>query len=180
MSCPTELQGIGLTCTDSMGGIKRVLIALRSDVKSITLDEATGTVTAIEMEEGKTFKEFSFRKQTGSLTSTRTIDDAAASNFTTSELTLQFSKADSVKRLAIEALIAANSVVIVETQLQDEDGALSRYQYMGLQNPVTCTASTSVTGTAFGDLNGYTITLQDLEPQYPPFVKAEIVDALVA
>lgn len=177
MSCPKNLQGIGLSCADAMGGIKRVLIALADDIKSVTI--ANGIVTALELNDAKSFKEFAFRKQTGQYTSTVANDDAAGTSSVTTELTLQFSKADNVKRLAIQSLINANSVVIIETQMKDEDELHTQYVYLGVDNPVTCTTATQVSGTAAGDLNGFTITLQDLSRELPPFVDSAIVDQLV-
>lgn len=185
MSCPVTLKSIGLTCADAMGGIKRIYVALQSDVSSMTVED--GVVTAITMANGKKFTTFEFRKQTGAYTSTVANDDAAGTSSVTTELTLQFSKADNVKRMAIQALINANAVVIVETQLRDAEGAdgsegseYMQYILLGVDNPVTCTAGTMVSGTAVGDLNGFTLTLQDLSRELPPFVGSTVVNGVIA
>lgn len=172
MSCPTTLTGIGLSCADAIGGIKRVLIALDSDVTAVTVDSTTDVISAITMASSAKFKEFRFRKQTGSYTSTVANDDAAGTSSVTSEISLQFTKAEATSRLAIQALINANAVAIVEDQL-------GNFIYFGFDNPVTCTAGTMVSGTAVGDLNGFTLTLQDLSRQLPHFVDSSIIGGLL-
>lgn len=162
------LSAIDARCETSFGGIKRVLVALRDDV-TVTKDE-TG-ITAITIAEGKKFVEWQFRKNTGSLTSTVTSDTAIGNTFATTEVTLQFTKAEATKRLAIQSAINASSVVIVEDMY-------GQYIYLGLENEVVVSAATMVTGTAAADLNGFTLTFQDIATQLPYFVEASVVEGL--
>lgn len=162
------LSAIDARCETSFGGIKRVLVALRDDV-TVTKDD-TG-ITAITLGEGKNFVEWQFRKNTGSLTSTVTSDTAIGNTFATTEVTLQFTKAEATKRLAIQSAINASSVVIVEDMY-------GQYIYLGLENEVVVSAATMVTGTAAADLNGFTLTFQDIATQLPYFVAASVVEGL--
>lgn len=162
------LSAIDARCETSFGGIKRVLVALRDDV-TVTKDD-TG-ITAITLAEGKKFVEWQFRKNTGSLTSTVTSDTAIGNTFATTEVTLQFTKAEATKRLAIQSAINASSVVIVEDMY-------GQYIYLGLENEVVVSAATMVTGTAAADLNGFTLTFQDIATQLPYFVEASVVEGL--
>lgn len=162
------LSAIDARCETSFGGIKRVLVALRDDV-TVTTD-STG-ITAITLATDKKFVEWQFRKNTGSLTSTVTSDTAIGNTFATTEVTLQFTKAEATKRLAIQSAINASSVVIVEDMY-------GQYIYLGLENEVVVSAATMVTGTAAADLNGFTLTFQDIATQLPYFVEANIVENL--
>lgn len=165
------LSAIDARCETSFGGIKRVLVANRDDVEvSTTKDEVTGEVTGITSINGK-FVQWLFRKNTGSLTSTVTSDTAIGNTFATTEVTLQFTKAEATKRLAIQSAINAGSVVIVEDMY-------GQYIYLGLENEVVVSTATMVTGTAAADLNGFTLTFQDIATQLPHFVEASIVDGL--
>ena len=162
------LSAIDARCETSFGGINRVLVALRDDV-TVTKDN-TG-ITAITLAQSKNFVEWQFRKNTGSLTSTVTSDTAIGNTFATTEVTLQFTKAEATKRLAIQSAINASSVVIVEDMY-------GQYIYLGLENEVVVSAATMVTGTAAADLNGFTLTFQDIATQLPYFVEASVVEGL--
>ena len=112
MACSTVLTGIALDCANA-GGIKKVYIAPITDVTSVTV--TAGKVTAITMGEvGKKFKEYSFRKNTASLTKTATKDDAAGTYFVTTTLTAQFNKMETVKRTEMVALARTNCYVIAK------------------------------------------------------------------
>lgn len=162
------LGAIDARCDNSMGGIKRVLIANRDDVTATVTDNE---ITAITLESGKSFVEWKFRKNTGSLTSTVTSDPTIGNSFATTDVNLQFSKAEQSKRLHIQSAINANAVVIVEDMY-------GQYIYLGLENEVTVTSATMVTGTASADLNGFTLVFQDIATELPHFVDKAIVDAL--
>ena len=158
MACTQTISGIDTSCASQYGGIKAVYICNRSEVASFTVTQ--DKVSAITLTSGSWLKTFNFRKQTGSLTSTFTIDDTTGTKYCSSSLTLQFSKMETTKRVSIQALIMGETCVIVE----DNNG--SKW-LLGYDNPVTATESTAVTGTNFGDLNGFTLTLSDTSSEYP-------------
>lgn len=179
MACNTvTLNGIDARCHTSAGGIKRVLIANVDDVKEIIIDweEATQTgsdmVTAITMNADKKFAEWRFRKNTGSLSTSLASDPAIGNTTVTTELNLQFTKAEAVKRLEIQSAINAAAIVIVEDMY-------GQYILLGNENEVVVSAASMVTGTAATDLNGFTLTLQDISSKLPHFVEAEIIDGLL-
>jgi nitrogen fixation protein len=168
------LSAIDARCHTSFGGIKRVLVANRDEVEVVTTKDENGVITGITditIAEGKKFVEWQFRKNTGSLTSTVTSDTAIGNTFATTEVTLQFTKAEATKRLAIQSAINASAVVIVEDMY-------GQYIYLGLENEVVVSAATMVTGTAAADLNGFTLTFQDIATQLPYFVEADMVKDL--
>ena len=161
MSCTQILNGIQVDCEPSMGGLKVVYIANSSDVTDFEVTE--GQITSITMASGKTFKTYSFRRNTASMTSTLSVDPANGTSVAT-DVALSFLKQDTQKRIEISALSIGELVLIV----QDANG---RYWFLGKDMPVMASAGGAESGTAYTDGNRYTITLQDNSKDYPYEVK---------
>lgn len=171
MACGTyTLNGLNTACKESsLGGIRRVYFALADDVAEVTV--TADKITGITMADGKKFKEYKLLKNTGSMTSTLNVSDTAASYFT-NEITLQFMKQETAKRIEIMSLLMAETVAIV----QDANGT---YWYMGKDYPITATGGTAETGTAAGDANRYELTLSDDSKELPYEVNADILTDIV-
>lgn len=161
MSCTQILNGIQVDCEPSMGGLKVVYIANSSDVTDFNVID--GQITSITMASGKTFKTYSFRRNTASMTSTLSVDPANGTSVAT-DVALSFLKQDTQKRIEISALSIGELVLIV----QDANG---RYWFLGKDMPVMASAGGAESGTAYTDGNRYTITLQDNSKDYPYEVK---------
>lgn len=171
MSCIQTLSGLTRDCAANMGGILEVMIANADDVSSVAITD--GIITTISMAASAKFKKYLFAKNTGNLTSTYNLDPASGVRYVTSELLLQFNRMETAKRVEITALALGDLVVIVK----DANG---KYWYLGKDEPVNASASDAQTGTARGDANRYTITLQDNSLEMPYEVDSSIVDALAA
>lgn len=167
-NCCVTLKGITRGCDTFMGGIEKVFIACFDDVTDVTVEEEV--ITAIESSESA-FKEFSFRKQTGSVTTNITKDEATGSTFYESDIVLQFAKQETAKRVEIGALAVGDLVVIVK----DNNGT---YWYFGKDFPVSLKEGAGETGTAFGDFNGYNLTLGDFAKELPYEVEKEAIKGL--
>lgn len=170
MACNQTLSGLVKDCSPSMGGITEVLLANREDVSAVTAD--TGKVTEITMASSAKFKKYSFARNTGSMTSTYTIDQASGVKYVTTDLLLQFNRMETAKRVEISALAVNDLVAIVK----DANGI---YWYLGYDEPVNASAGDGQTGTARGDANRYTITLQDNSKEMPMEVDSTIIAALI-
>lgn len=144
-----------------MGGLKVVYIANSSDVEDFTVTD--GQITSINMASGKTFRTYSFRRNTASMTSTLSVDPANGTSVAT-DVALSFLKQDTQKRLEISALSIGELIMIV----QDANG---RHWFLGKDMPVMASAGGAESGTAYTDGNRYTITLQDNSKDYPYEVK---------
>lgn len=156
MACTNfTLKGIARGCKDSAGGIVKIWVNPDYDTAraSVTLVEPNGTQANLTTPVEKGWKVFNFFKNTGSMTSTLNVSETAGSSFTT-EVSLTFMKQDSAKRLEMLGLLLGQCMVVVK----DANG---KYWLLGLDSPVEASAGTAVTGTASGDLNGYTVTLKD-------------------
>lgn len=176
MACQSvTFNGIQAACAINRGGIKRVYIANRGDVKAVTLDEATGLITKIEMKDTAKFATWEFRPGTGSFSTAADGADRAIGNYSlTATASLQFTKAEATKRLEIQSAINADSVVIIETNYvnkADQDGEYAQFIYMGYDNPVYVDSPVMQTGTAPSDLNGFTLSLVETEYELPHFIK---------
>ncbi len=161
MSCTQILNGIQVDCEPSMGGLKVVYIANSSDVTDFTV--TNGQITNIAMASGKTFKTYSFRRNTASMTSTLSVDPANGTSVAT-DVSLSFLKQDTQKRIEISALSIGELVLMV----QDANG---RYWFLGKDMPVMASAGGAESGTTYTDGNRYTITLQDNSKDYPYEIK---------
>ena len=170
MACNQTLSGLVKDCSPSMGGITEVLLANREDVSAVTAD--SGKVTEITMASSAKFKRYAFARNTGSMTSTYTIDQASGVKYVTTDLLLQFNRMETAKRVEISALAVNDLVAIVK----DANGI---YWYLGYDEPVNASAGDGQTGTARGDANRYTITLQDNSKEMPMEVDSTIVAALI-
>lgn len=171
MACNSQtLAGLAKDCTPSMGGIVEVLIANHDDVSSVTV---TGDkITAISMTSEAKFKKYQFQRNTGSMTSTYTIDKTNGVQYVTTDLVLQFNRMETTKRVEMTALSINDLAVIVK----DCNGT---FFYLGYDEPVNASAGDGQTGTARSDANRYSITLQDNSREMPYEIDAAIVDALV-
>lgn len=170
MACNQVLNGLARDCQPSMGGIVEALAINKEYIDAVIVEE--GVISEISLSGEEKFKAFHFARNTGSMTSTYTIDPATGVRYVTTELVLQFNRMETAKRVEMSAL-AQNELVLV---VKDANG---KYWLLGKDEPVMATAGEGVTGTARGDRNGYSITLQDTSLEMPYEVKAEIVTDLV-
>ena len=172
MACSLNtLAGIAGSCESNQGGIIEVYINHFDQVEDVTV--TSDKITAVELKaSGEKFHKYNFKRNTGSLTSTYTIDPVNGTNFVTSDLTLVFAKQDTAKRIEISALALDDLVVIVKD-------ANLRYWYLGKDEPVQASAATAQTGTARTDGNSYNITLQDTSLTLPYEVDAAAIASLL-
>ena len=171
MACNQTLKGLARDCQPSMGGIVEVYAINKESIKDFTKTE--GIVTAISMNgTSEKFKTYSFARNTGSMTSTFTSDPATGVRYVTTDLVLQFNRMETAKRIEITAL-AQNELCLI---VKDANG---KYWLLGHDEPVMSTGAEGVTGTARGDRNGYSITLQDTSLEMPFEVDSKAISTIV-
>ena len=172
MACTQLLNGIAASCETNVGGIREVFIANYDDVTAIELDATSNMIDTITMDTGKKFKQYFFKKNTSSLTSTLNVDPANGVNFVQSDLVLQFAKQETVKRMEIAKLSLGELRVIVK----DANG---KYWFLGYEEFVSATAGTAETGVNRTDGNRYNITLTDYSSSYPCEVDSTVIAGIV-
>lgn len=165
------LSGLNTSCDPSMGGIDTVYIAHKDEVTNVTV--TTDKITEITKLDSAKFKEYRFRKGTGTMTSTYTTDPANGVYFCQTDVALAFNRQDTQKRVEIQALLLDDIVMIVK----DCNGT---YWYLGYDEPVNASAGGAETGTARSDRNAYTITLTDYSKELPYEVDSSIISGLIA
>ena len=171
--CLETLGGISVGCETSLGGIRAVYIAKYEDVSAVTVENEI--ITAISMSGTSKFYKYTFRKETGNMESTLTVNEQAGTNYVTTNINLVFSKMETKKRTEIAALSKGQLAVIVE----DMNG----YLWM-VGRPedeyVSASAGTANTGTAKGDQNSYNLTLTGASATYPFEVEKSVLADIVA
>ena len=184
------LNSIDATCDESRASIKRVLVCPKEDIEVIGYQyipisstypndnefEKSNLINNLVLSDNKKFVEFKFRRNTGSYTSTYTGDNTTGSQVVTTEVTLQFSKAENQKRLEFQKLTGHPCVMLIED-------AYGKYIALGVDAPVVLTNTVMQSGTAKSDLSGFTLTFTEESNVFPPFVKdyysGDVADAIV-
>ena len=172
MACSQNLSGIAAACETNVGGIREVFIANYDDVTEVEVDATSNMIDTITLDTGKKFKQYFFKKNTSSLTSTLNVDPTAGVNFVQSDLQLVFAKQETSKRMEIAKLALGELRVIVK----DANG---KYWFLGQEEFVAATAGGAETGVNRTDGNRYTITLTDYSSSYPYEVDPTIIENLI-
>lgn len=172
MACSNLTGGFTLDCNDANGGIDKIFIA-NGPVESIT--ETAGTITAITVGgvalTPADFFEFEVPRQTSSFTETINVSQENSTVFYDQALTMVFNKMEATKRDQILLMAQATNMVVV---FKDNNG---QYFSVGVERGAYMTAGTSVSGVAYGDRNGYEITISGMEASPSYEVTGTIVEA---
>lgn len=176
MSCSTIKSVNFSLCQSNLGGITKIYLANVDDVASVTVGTASTLtdegITAITMDSGKTFQEFTVKKNTSNFTSTLTVNDNGSS-YVSTVISYLMPRMDAAKRAAMQAFMLAEAIAIVK----DANGS---YWMIGdKNNPLTNTAGTGETGTAKGDANQYTVELTAETGEWPYEVTESAVQAVL-
>lgn len=172
------ITAINAKCDGSVGGIKEIYVIQTDDVTDVTVDATSEKITAITLADAKKFQKWQFRPNTGAYTSTRSGDLTTGNSTVTTDVTLQFSKAEANKRLAIQSAINAGCVVIVKDMY-------SQYILLGYgegRNEAYVTDAVMQSGTANTDLSGFTLTFEEVAMDFPHFIDTDkvTIDSLLA
>lgn len=155
------LNSIAGECEVGSGGIKRILIGRKEDVTGVTFTEGdVPVISALTRTADTKFEQWTFRPETGAYTSTLTADRTTGVQYWSTVVTLQFTKVEAEKRLYIQNALNAGAVICIE----DFNGSKV---YLGYDEAVYGTNGTMVSGTARGDLNGFTVEFTDTSKEMP-------------
>lgn len=160
MACSIALSGLTFDCETSKGGIKEVIIAVYDKDVAAGIKASAESATSASTVSAGTWYSYTFRRNTGSMTSTLNVDDANGTNYVSTDLVLQFSRMDAKKFAEMKALSTGEVMAFVV----DCNG---EKWFLGADEAVVASAGTGQTGTAKGDGNYYQITLQANDDTYP-------------
>ena len=161
MSTCDITSGFTLGCRDNSGGLKNLYI-LSGSIDTIVGADA-GFITGITGS-GEFFK-FELFRQTSDYSEAITATPENGTVFYDQTLNATFFKLQSATRNQVRVLAKNPDLkIIVETNNGSVDG-VGKFFLMGQENGAQLLSGTAQTGTAFGDLNGYTLTFSAQEPE---------------
>jgi len=173
MSCDIT-SGFTLGCRDNTGGIKNLYI-LSGSITSVT-DASEGLISGITGS-GEFFQYELFR-QTSDFSEAISATPENGTVFYEQSVNAVFFKLQSSTRNQVRVLAKNPDLkIIVETNNGSQDG-VGRYWLLGEENGVQLLSGTGATGTAFGDLNGYSLTFTGQEPEPASEISGSLGDAL--
>ena len=174
MSTCDITSGFTLGCRDNTGGIANLYI-LSGSITSVT-DASEGLISGITGS-GEFYK-FELFRQTSDFTEAITSTPENGTVFYEQTLNAVFFKLQSATRNQVKVLAQnPNLKVIVETNNGTVDG-VGRYWLLGEDRGMQLLSGTGATGTAFGDLNGYSLTFTGQEPNPASEISGSLTDAL--
>lgn len=158
-------------CRDNVGGVKAAYI-FGACVTGVT-EDGDFKITDIAGTGGtSTVYTFAVEKETSSFTEAINASIPNGTVFYQQDLNLVFHKLQQSTRNQIRLLAQnTNLKVVVETN----NGS---YWYLGENFGMTLSAGSAETGTAYGDRNGYTITLTGLEREPAKELDGTIADVI--
>lgn len=168
------LTGITADCMPNLAGIKEVYIGYYGDF-DVTINESAQTISSITSAQGATsgkLYRYQFAKQTGSLTSTLTKDEANGTRYYTNQIVLQFTKMEAAKHLEMQALGAERLVAVVA----DLNG---KFWFVGYDGYLSTDEQTAQSGQSYDDLNGYNLTMNAMSAFLPFEIDETKVNALL-
>lgn len=160
MNCTSyTLAGLNAGCKNSVGGIKKIWLYDTDTYGDVSweIDNQTNTVNIHDGSQG--FVPYILRNNSASMTSTLNVNENAG-NFYTTEITINFLKMETAKRIELMAMFMGSVSAVV----QDNN---DHFWGVGIEAHLEASAGTGETGTAKTDANQYTITLSVDESELP-------------
>lgn len=157
MACSLT-TGRGIGCKSNVGGIQNVYFGDPAEftASSVTYDNTTGEIENTGMATGNA-SIFKFAlKGANSFTTTITGSDENGTVFTEQSLAITLQTMDHATLKEIKLLAHSRPKIFVE----DRNGNLLM---LGIENGMTLTTGTIVSGDAMGDLSGYTLEFSGQE-----------------
>ena len=155
------LRGIDFDCNANLAGIRNVWMTYYDDADvSGAINYSAHTISAVTLESGVEWYKYSFARNSSSLNSTLTKDDANGTRYYTNTLTLVFNKLEAQKHLEAMALSAEKLVALVE----DNNG---KVWFLGADSYVSGVSEEIGTGASADDRNGYNVTIEGTSAYLP-------------
>lgn len=176
MSCLIT-SGWAKGCKDNAGGIKRVLLANKSEVTSFTektgsLGSGVGEIETITMSGSNTFYEFVPNKLSSNWVENIQANAQNGTIGYEQVLNMTFAKNEAAKRNQVQLLGQGEVYAIVHDYN-------NKYFLLGEYNGMELTGGNSNSGTSLTDLNGWVLTLSAMEPDPAKEVTGSIITGLL-
>lgn len=168
MAC-NNIENIVKNCLSNSGGIYTFYYIDQDLVNSVTVDPATYTITAIDLDES--MKKIEFKRNTGNYTEVDTIDLINGSSYTLQTITLMLHRRQALISRALK--IAGEGQRYLAIIVGDANGSYWYFDYAQL------TATGEGSGTAKADGSKYSVTFTAEANQLAYEVDPDIVPALL-
>ena len=156
MSCFIS-SGISLGCSDGIGSLKTLYIVGGTGSFTGYTSSADGSITGITASSGTTLYTFQLKRQTSALVQNITKSYTQGSIFFEQVLTAVFYKYDQLKRNQVKILSQNDDLQII---VEDYNGVL---YLLGQENGMYLSGGNAGSGTAFADLNGFSLEFKGEE-----------------
>lgn len=172
----TALTGIPRKGIESTGGLDYVLIA---DFTELKITETEGIANIVLADDSpitgsnSPFSKYFPETESSSMTDASTVAGATGQKSSEQTGVLVFSKLSTIVRNELKLLSSLRTVIIGV----DFNGYA---QIMGSRTGALMATTTGTTGTAGGDLNGYTINPRSVDKDLMPTVPQAFLDSLEA
>jgi len=162
MACTLTVTGRSLPCRDALGGVKKVWIAPFTDAmwSDVSSGEIPDSVAAL------TLHDYVSPKNSSSLTQTVNSSVENGTVFYTQVLSLVLNKPVAADITEVQELGKGRLAIVV----QDNN---DNYFVLGHTRGCELTGGSVATGTAIGDLNGFTLEFTGEEGIPAPFLDAD-------
>ena len=161
--------GRKLPCKQSVGGLRTVSFAVFGTLGTATI--SGGNISALSGT--PTFFKYDLKGATSSLTTNIISSRDTGTTVYESTLELTFTHLDVATQEEIKLLAAARPHVVVE-----DNNESSNSMMVGFHQGAEVTAGTIVSGAAYTDLSGFTLTFTATEAIPPLFVTGSVITAL--
>lgn len=177
--CNSLTNGLSKSCSTNSGGMNKFYVADFDNVTAVTGTSSTFPtyqwVSSITMAGSTKFYEFQTNKNVCNFTEKALIDLKNGTTFFEQTVSLVLSRRETVKRDAIEKLVAGQKQLAII--VLDSNGI---YWLTGIAEGTFVSNIDGGSGTAKADANGYTITFVAMEPAQMIQVDPVIVSAIIA
>ena len=150
-------SGFTLDCKDGIGGIKKIILCDTVAPQGFSFD-ANEIVTAIVGPTSGDLYTYELTTQTGSFEETINFNRDAGTIFYTQTVNVMLNKLSSQKRLELQAVAQARPIIFV-------NDSNDNWWAVGYEYGADLSTGTAGTGTALGDMNGYTLAFVHETPK---------------
>ena len=160
-------QSFALDCKDAVGGVKSIYLV---NWAKTGFTVASGEVTATSVASGDVYT-YDIPKATASMTNTTNVSVENGTVYNQCDVAFKLRRMSTTKRNEMKLLAQGRTFCIVKNN-NDE------YWLVGKESGCDVSAMVANTGTAFGDANGYEITLQAMDSEAPYKLSGAVVTTL--
>lgn len=153
------LTGYKKTCGKQSGGVRSLFLIEKDKVKSLTLEAAKKTYSAIAMVAAAAFARYEFKEDEAEFKETTKVENGSV--MVTQEVTLVLPKMGDASRVAVEELADISPCGMVGVVVDNMGNArvVGYNEEQKDSRPLRLSQSEGTTGKALSDATGETVTL---------------------